>query len=176
MSRRTLGFTLIELLMTLAVLAILLAVAAPSMAALKARNAATGTHNLLMSSFATARVHAVSQRRLTTICPGTEAGGCRSDGVWNEGWIIFVDRNDNGRLDAGDTLVRAENPIPHGLQAHSGAGRPRATFRPTGLAGGTNLTLRICADGSVQSALILSNTGRARSATSRELATMNACI
>ncbi len=175
MPSRTKGFTLIELLMTLAVLTILLAIAAPSMASLKTRSASTATHNLLMASFAAARLHAVSHRHLTTICPGSTESGCRSDGVWSEGWFVFVDRNDNGRMDSGDELVRSEGAIPAGLHAISGQGRPRATFRPTGLAGGTNLTLRICADGAAQSAVILSNTGRARAATTGELAVLPGC-
>lgn len=175
MSSRSAGFTLIELVVTLAVLGILLMIAAPSMAALKARSASTATHHLLMSSFASARQHAVTHRKLTTICPGNAVAGCRSDGIWDEGWIVFVDRNDNGRLDPVDTLVRSESGLPAGLNASSGQGRPRATFRPTGLAGGTNLTLRICADGAVQSAVILSNTGRARAATAGELAALSGC-
>lgn len=172
---RNAGFNLIELIVTLAVLAILLTIAAPSMAALKTRSASTATHNLLMGSFATARQHAIGHRRLTTICPGTVQAGCRSDGVWDGGWIVFVDRNDDGRLDAIDILVRSESAIPAGLHASSGQGRPRATFRPNGMSGGTNLTLRICADGVAQSAVILSNTGRTRAATPDELGTLPGC-
>ncbi len=175
MPSRSAGFTLIELLMTVVVLAILLAVAAPSMAGLKARSASAATHNLLMSSFATARHHAISRRHLTTICPGNAESGCHSDGVWDGGWIVFADRNDNGRLDPADALIRSESAIPAGLRATSGQGRPRATFRPNGLAGGTNLTLRICADGAAQSAVVLSNTGRARAATPGELAALPGC-
>lgn len=175
MSRSAQGFTLIELLMTLAVLMILLAVALPSFAGLKQRNAVTVTHNLLLTGFATARSHAVSSGKLVTICPVSGGSGCRSDGVWDEGWIVFVDNNRNGRLDAADSIVHHENRMVSGIEVRSGSGRPRAVFRPDGSAGGTNLSLRICAEGEVQSAIILSNVGRTRSASTRELSTMAAC-
>lgn len=169
------GFTLIELLASIAILTILLAMAAPSMAGLKQRSEITSTHNLLLTGFASARQHAVINHRLTSICPGNTNTGCRSDGVWSDGWLIFVDRNDNGRLDAGDTVVHHENRIPSNVRVKSGAGRPRATFRPDGTAGGTNLTLRLCAADEVRAAVILSNVGRARSASTRELAGMANC-
>lgn len=175
MSRSAQGFTLIELLMTLAVLMILLAVAMPSFAGLKQRSAVTATHNLLLTGFATARSHAVSTGQLVTICPVSGESGCRSDGVWDEGWLVFVDSNRNGRLDAADTIVHHENRMISGMGIRSGSGRPRAVFRPDGSAGGTNLSLRICAEGEVQAAIILSNVGRARSASTREVAAMAAC-
>lgn len=175
MSRQTLGFTLIELLVTLIVLSLLLAMAAPAFASLRQRTAVTTTHNLLLTGFATARNYSVSFQRLTTICPGTPASGCRDDGVWEAGWLVFVDINGDGRLDADDTLVHHENLMRERVQIRSGRGRPRATFRSNGGAPGTNLTLRICFEGQVQSALILSNPGRARTAVARELAAMSGC-
>ena len=175
MSRQTTGFTLIELVVTVAVLSILLAIAAPSFASLRQRTAVTTTHNLLLTGFATARNYAVSFQRLTTICPGTPASGCRADGIWDAGWLVFVDANGDGRLDAGDALVHHENVMRDGVQIRSGRGRPRATFRSDGGAPGTNLTLRICFEGQVQSAVILSNPGRARSAGTRERAAMPGC-
>lgn len=175
MLRRTSGFTLIELLVCLGILTILLVIAMPSFAGLKQRSTVTATHNLLLTGFATARNHAVSTGQLVTICPVAGESGCRADGVWDEGWAIFVDINRNGRLDAADTIVRHENRMPGGIGIYSGRGRPRAVFRPDGSAGGTNLSLRICAEGVVQSAVILSNVGRARSASTGELATLANC-
>lgn len=175
MLRRIAGFTLIELLASVAVLTILLVIALPSFAGLKQRSAVTATHNLLLTGFATARNHAVSTGHLVTICPVRGESGCRADGVWDEGWMVFVDHNRNGRLDADDTVVHHENRIAGGIGIYSGRGRPRAVFRPDGSAAGTNLSLRICADGAVQSAVILSNVGRARSASTGELATLGNC-
>ncbi len=175
MQRQHHGFTLIELLITFSILSLLLAVAAPSMAGLRSRAAVTSTHNLLMTGFAAARAHAVTQQHLTTICPGDPAAGCRSDGEWGGGWIVFVDANDNGRLDGTDWLVHSEAALPEGLRVTSGVGRSRATFRFDGSAGGSNLTLRICSEGVVRSAVILSNSGRARRAGSGEVAAMPGC-
>jgi type IV fimbrial biogenesis protein FimT len=175
MIRTHAGFTLIELLMTLAVMALLAGISAPSMGRLLTRTSVSSAHNLVMTGFATARLHAVTQGRSVTVCPGDAAGGCRAGGRWDGGWILFVDRNGDDRFDPEDTLLRVENPVSPRLAIQSNSNRPRAVFRPNGMSGGANLTLRICAEGAVQSAVILSNAGRARAATSSELATMSAC-
>lgn len=175
MPRQAPGFTLIELLVSIAVLGILLAIASPSFASLQRRSAVTSAHNLLLTGFASARSHAVSFGRLTTICPGSPATGCRSDSIWEEGWLVFVDENGNGRLDATDTIVFHENRGTDPVRIRSSKGRPRATFRPDGSAGGTNLTLRLCVGEMVQGAIVLSNVGRARSAGAGELAAMPGC-
>lgn len=175
MTRSQTGFTLIELLMTLAVMMILMVIAVPSMAGLKQRTSITATHNRLVAGFSLARQQAVTTAQRVTICPGVPEDGCRTDGIWENGWIVFVDQNGNAQLDAEDILLSHENKVAEGLRIHSGRGRPRSVFRPDGSASGTNLTLRICTDEGVRSALVLSNAGRVRSASTRELAAMTGC-
>lgn len=170
------GFTLVELVMTMAILMIVLAAAIPSLDELKRRNAASAAHNMLSTGFAAARSHAVTTGALTTICPVAPEGGCRSDGVWDAGWWIFIDTNGNNHLDPSEVVVRHQNQIPTGVRIRSGRGRPRATFRADGTSSGTNLSLRICTDSAVQSGLILSNAGRVRVATAAERAAMAPCL
>lgn len=177
MHRSQTGFTLLEALTTLAVMALLLGLALPSMSSTLSRSAISASHNQLMSGFASARQYAVFNRRLTLICPGTPETGCRNDSLWSQGWIVFVDRNGNDRYDITDTLVRAENALPGSVIALSTHGRPRAVFRPNGTSAGSNLTLRLCDshEGRPKAAIVLNNTGRARSAQPNELAALPAC-
>jgi len=175
MLRHHAGFTLIELLTTLAISALLAGVAVPAMGRLQSRMAASSAHHLVMTAFAAARLQAVSQGQPVTVCPGDAVRGCRTGGHWEGGWIVFADHDGDTQLGPGDDLLRTEDPISPRLAIQSSAGRPRAQFRPNGMSGGANLTLRICADGAVQSAVILSNSGRARAATSSERAAMPAC-
>lgn len=175
MIRTRAGFTLIELLMSLAILTLLAGLAAPAMGRLLTHTSVSSAHNLVMAGFATARLHAVSHGHAVTVCPGDPQRGCLAGGRWEGGWLLFVDRNDDDAFDANDTLLRTEDAVSPRLSIRSSASRPRAVFHPNGMSGGANLTLRICADGAVRSAVILANSGRARAATSSELAAMGAC-
>lgn len=158
----TRGFTLIELMMVVAVTAVLLGLAVPSFNALIERQRLVATQNHLMAGFHYARSLAVSTRAQAVICPSSDGLNCQAGGVWDSGWMIYVDRNRNGRRDADEVPQRVERQ-PSGLRVRSSASRPQAMFRPNGGSGASNLTLRLCTEtGRALGTLVLNNSGRLR--------------
>ncbi len=88
------GFTIIELMVTLAVAAILISMAIPSMRDLSMSSGATGQANKLLVNLNTARSEALKN--------ATNVRVSAVGGSWNNGWNIAVDRNMNGVIDAAD--------------------------------------------------------------------------
>lgn len=82
------GFSLIELMVTIAVLAILLAIGLPSFqGTLRSNKVATGT-NELIASIALARSEAIRSPGGAGICASENGTVC--DGTsWNDGWIVW---------------------------------------------------------------------------------------
>lgn len=156
------GMSMVELLFALSLLMMTLLVAIPGFAALRERNLVAAVNNELMASLALARSEAVRQRVETVVCPMVEAGaGCRSDGAWHNGWVVFVDPNRNGRLDDGEPVLIERGPLD-GLTLSSGRGRPRVRYASNGMSRGSNLSIRLCMDGKPRSAIVANNAGRAR--------------
>ena len=91
------GFTLIELMVTLAIAAVLLMVAAPSMVAFKRNSELTSLSNTLLSAVNAARGEAMKRNRAAYIVP------MDSGGSWAVGWIVFVDKNNNQQYDGEST-------------------------------------------------------------------------
>ncbi len=95
------GITLIEMMIVVAILAVLLALAAPNISEFFIRNRLDTAANELMTAFAFARSEAmrrgvpVSVRRLSTTSQN-----------WGEGWEIFVDPNKDGVRGSGEELLR----------------------------------------------------------------------
>jgi type IV fimbrial biogenesis protein FimT len=169
-----LGFTLIELLVVLAIIAILLGVAVPSFQRSIAQNAINGSTNTLAGDMKFARSEALKRGLSVALCPSVSPYSvCAASGQWANGWIVFIDRDNNNARDAtvaaSEELLRVQQDLEvrnlsmAGAQAvnsirfdHSGT-----SAAPLSLA--INLTsLSIPVQGSTTRAICLSTAGRAR--------------
>ncbi len=176
MRRNHLGFNLVELIVVVAIAAVLLALALPSVGAQLERTRVVTAHNQLAAAFAHARLLALTQRTQAVVCPSMDGESCRNDGVWESGWITFVDGDGDGVRDAIDTLLKADAPPSDALRIRSSRYRSRAMFQSNGMARGANFTLRFCgANPEVLGALVLNNGGRVRAAAREELRALPSC-
>lgn len=97
------GFTLIELMVTIAVAAILLAIATPSFTSIVNSNRLTSASNEMVATLQAARMEAVRLNATVNVCTGCDGTA--------DSLVAFVDANDNGAADAGETVrVATINP------------------------------------------------------------------
>lgn len=120
------GFTLIELMVTVAIVAILVALAAPSLQTFIVRNKFSSIGNEFSGSVLRARNEAVSKNICTIMCMSDTVDDatpfCKQSGQdWQVGWIVFMNSTcdpDYGKdagtnkIDPADMLVarRPANP------------------------------------------------------------------
>lgn len=156
------GLTLIELMIALAVAAIVASVTLPAMRELQQRQRIDATAHDLVAHINQARINAVMQREITIVCPSLDGRECSGGNRWEHGWIVFRDPDRNRRPDTGNDLLRVGNGARELLI--DSAGRTRIRYQPTGTAGGTNLTIKLCDPGDPERsrAVIVSNPGRPR--------------
>ena len=122
------GFTLVELLITLAVVAIVLALATPTLREVILNNQRSTQLNAIMSSLNVARAAAVQRGVNAIVCitDGATPPDCDTSATtWEDGWIVFADTNGdaayeadpngNGAWDDGeDFLISHHKPLPDG--------------------------------------------------------------
>ena len=160
---RTAGVTLIELSVAAAVMALLAAIAIPSLRDFRVRQQANATMNLLVSHFASARMTAIAHGVPVVVCPSEGAGTCRQDTDWGNHWLSFRDPDGNRQPDEDVDIYRNDTvPSDPHIRLVATQGRKHVRYQPTGTSYGTNLTIRVCHDGRVAGSVILNNTGRAR--------------
>lgn len=159
------GLTLIELMVTLALGVIVLGIGIPSFASLAAGNQQTAEINNFVRHLGLARSSAVKTGRDHVLCPSLDLSYCLDDTGWQQGFILFEDRDEDGLRDEDEKLVHVSRPTGKiGIDMLSTTGRTHITFRADGRSAGSNLTLTFCdpEDDVRPKAVILSNTGRAR--------------
>lgn len=97
------GFTLYELLIILAIITITLTIAIPSFNK-TIQNTRTKTATLaLLEAIETTRSTAVFHNQHTILIATNKK--------WHEGWILFVDNNNNGIIDQDDNITQVHEAL-----------------------------------------------------------------
>lgn len=147
------GFTIIELMMAITLMAVILAMAAPSFSGMIADTRLTTTTNSFISAVTLAKSEAISRK--VTVHLSAQPGGNAAN-EWGTGWIIWIDADPaDNTPDYPGEFIRVFPPPSGGVTADSTNGLPTTTdgratisFMPNGLRtpGAANIDLFICDD------------------------------
>ena len=116
------GFTLVELLVTLAIVAILVNVAAPSFTAFQRNAELSAVANTLLSSLNAARGEAMKRNRSAMVAPLDPKD-------WGNGWVVFVDVDDSKTftLASGDIMLFEQKALPSYFHVNANGSADTAT-------------------------------------------------
>jgi type IV fimbrial biogenesis protein FimT len=103
--KRNAGFTLLEILITVTILTLVMAIGVPSMRDFVKNDRLVTQINTMVGHLAYARSEAVLRHLPVVVCASSNLTSC-SNGSWTDGWIIFVDTDNNSDFSAGEDMLR----------------------------------------------------------------------
>lgn len=125
---RQAGVTLIELIVTLAIAAILMAMAAPSFTGLINANKLTSSSNELVATLQLARMEAIRRNATVQVCGSDDLASC--DGG-DRAWLVVAPDGNNDGVATDPEVVRV-GPVDAAVQSSSSVGD--VVFRADGFA------------------------------------------
>ncbi len=131
------GYSMVELLTTVAVAAVLLSVSVPSMTSLVRGNRIVSETNEFIATINLARAEALNNVLQVTVCKSRNQVSCDGSAAWHDGWIVFVDNDENEQRDltgATETLLLVHEELGGSNTLQSAAFSNWIAFRPNGLA------------------------------------------
>lgn len=164
----TSGLTIVELLVALAIAGLLAALAVPAFHDwLGAYELANHTRHLA-ESLTRARTEAIRRGYRVNLCKSPDRVQCADQGSWEAGFVMYVDVNHDGRVDAGEPVLGVEGPAPPGITIT--ANRPLDDYVSYTSIGHARMlngalqmgTFTLCRHGQRAQHVVLANGGRVR--------------
>jgi len=156
------GFTLIELMVTVAILGIVMAFGIPSMESYIKNDRLTTQINTLVGYLSYARSEAVLRSQQVILCASNDTTSC--SGAWADGWILFIDADNDSAFSAGEEILRAKQALSGNNTLTSSFGTSFIYDNRGFSANGANGSFSLCDDRGVShlKSISISNTGRVR--------------
>lgn len=150
------GFTLMELMIAITLGVILLGIGIPSLGTLLKNSRANYESERLIKHLRFARNQAISDQQTVTACLVNSGNECVDKQPVQ--LLVFIDDNDNSKLDNGETEL-SRTPA-FSADATLSSTRPRVLFAPDGTSIGTNMTIRVCISEEPRIDLAIAQSGR----------------
>jgi type IV fimbrial biogenesis protein FimT len=161
------AFTLVELVVSLAIFAMLFAIALPSFVRFIAEQRLLDDARRLAEAIMVARAEAVKRNAHVVVCVSPTGVDCDAT-HWHQGWLMFEDRD--GDADAGpdDPLIGRDGPAAEGVTMRGN--RPVQSYTRFDFAGQARTvsgalqmgTFEVCKPGLRGYQVVLANSGRTR--------------
>ncbi|NJM11544.1 MAG: prepilin-type N-terminal cleavage/methylation domain-containing protein [Synechococcaceae cyanobacterium SM1_2_3] len=168
------GFTLLELMITVAIVAIVMAVGTQPLREAILNSSRVAQVNEFVGVLGLARSEAVKTGSRIVICRSSDGATCAADttGIWEAGWLVFIDRNRNGAFDPAspdnEQLLKAQGALNNFTLRTVTNLTQWVAYLPNGVSeGNTGLgtgTFQLCDSRGVDKArfIVINSTGRVR--------------
>jgi len=162
------GFTLPELAIALAIATIVLGLGVPAWTDWIASQQVGNEARRLADALTVARTEAIRHNRRVNVCKSPDGRRCTDRGTWDLGYIVHVDEDEDGDVDAGGSPLRLEPGTRGGITI--GANAPvddYVSFTALGQArqrsGALQMgTFTVCKPGREPVLVVLAHSGRVR--------------
>jgi type IV fimbrial biogenesis protein FimT len=114
--KRWTGFTLTEFVIVLAIAGLFISLAVPGYYSLIQNNKVVSMINNLSSGLNFARIESIRRGVRVSVCSAADASltSCGNTSQWAQGWIVFIDSDNNNLVDASTNLVKINEALPAG--------------------------------------------------------------
>ena len=162
---KTAGFTIVEIMVVVAMVAIVTAIATPSLRRFIVSSDIRSAVNDWNLALQTARSEAVRRRTSVTVCPSSNGSTCTSTGSYHVGWVLMLGDGSSAGSLLQDFLPRSQVKMTASITGpitYLATGTPIGTF--------TGLTMKVeensaTPDDSLTRYLCMARSGRARMVT-----------